>query len=677
MTMKARIFSAIALSLFVLASCQAEYDYEKKQKIDAPASLGLTIDGLDEEVALMAPKTKSFALWINAKSISDEALTVTIGPNPGKVSAYNAEHGTSYEAVPGDAFTISATQFLLPRYNTVSTQEKITLNSTAMPEDGETYILPISITKVEGSENISMSEADSTVYIFFRRKLLPASGYEFGSGTESDPYIIRNETEMLCMTKGLKSGQKTYFKLDCDVDMSELEDWAPLNNIDPYDLAVDFDGAGHKLIGFNCSSESSPSMFGVLNGSVHDVTFERPVLTVGASKAGLLGAAIGSENFSASVTNVKVNGLVINLNGTTAGVGGLAGGASNATFKDIDIDVTVVDANKDDKMPDDVSGVVGIITKKPCTFTNVNVKGSLYGTKRTAGIVSYINSTNGCQFINCHTDIPILSNGENCGGILGYANGQELLLENCSAKGDIQVGGNYCGGIIGSMAGGATIRKCFSEVNLTARTGNHIGGLIGNGSRLAGAAPSLIEDCYATGDVILTASGNRMAGGLIGVMENNCIGTTIRRCYASGDVKAVYMQVGGLLAIAKDGKPAETDLNFTIEQCIAWNKVVSNDLGTGNNWSSGAVIGVANIKNTMTDCYRRPDMTYKDGNRDYVLKDMENTSPSAPLAYDASLNFYAYHGKAAPEGSTISSVAKMLKWPETIWDLSGDSPKLK
>ena len=130
-------------------------------------------------------------------------------------------------------------------------------------------------------------------------------------------------------------------------------------------------------------------------------------------------------------------------------------------------------------------------------------------------------------------------------------------------------------------------------------------------------------------------------------------------------------------AIAKDGKPAETDLNFTIEQCIAWNKVVSNDLGTGNNWSSGAVIGVANIKNTMTDCYRRPDMTYKDGNRDYVLKDMENTSPSAPLAYDASLNFYAYHGKAAPEGSTISSVAKMLKWPETIWDLSGDSPKLK
>jgi hypothetical protein len=39
--------------------------------------------------------------------------------------------------------------------------------------------------------------------------------------------------------------------------------------------------------------------------------------------------------------------------------------------------------------------------------------------------------------------------------------------------------------------------------------------------------------------------------------------------------------------------------------------------------------------------------------------------------------FYPYHGKAAAAGATVSSVAKQLKWDETVWDLSGDLPVLK
>ena len=667
----------IASALIALFACQKEYDYEKKPVIDTPASFEIVFENMEEEVAMMSPKTKSYAFWISAKSISDENLNITVAADPSKVAVYNAEHGTDYEAVPGEAFEFSSTKMLLPRYNKASTQCKLTLKASGMPEDGKAHVLPISIKKIEGTEKVSMSAADSTIYVLFRRKSLPASGYEYGSGTKEDPYLIRTELEMLCMSKGVKSGQMTYFRLENDVDMSECEDWAPVNAIDPYDFAIDFDGAGHNIIGFNCAADYGSSFIGVLVGSVHDVTFKNPKLTVNNSTAGLIAFQAGAPEFPAEVRNVKIENLELNVARTASGLGGVVGSAIGAKFTDIDISLSVIDAEADEKLPSDIGGIAGICLVKASAFENINVTGNLVGAKRVAGIAGYINSIDGVTLNNCHTDVDIYSYGENCGGLLGYANGQQLTVVDSGSKGDIAVGGNYCGGIIGSMAGGATIQRCYAEGNLTARTGNHIGGLIGNCSRLSGSAGNLIEDCYASGNVELTATNNRMAGGFIGVLENNAIGTVVRRCYASGDVFATYMQVGGMFALAKNGKPQTDDIEFVLEKCIAWNRIVSNESAANNNWSSGAIIGVSNIKNTLTDNYRRPDMIYKDGSRDYVLCDMENTSPSSPLLFDASINFYAYHGKAAAEGSTVSSVAKSLGWSEDVWDLSADYPKLR
>ena len=66
------------------------------------------------------------------------------------------------------------------------------------------------------------------------------------------------------------------------------------------------------------------------------------------------------------------------------------------------------------------------------------------------------------------------------------------------------------------------------------------------------------------------------------------------------------------------------------------------------------------------------------GGTEYTLFDQENSSPTSPLAYDpAMVNKCPYHGKAAPAGATCSDVAKTLNWPEDVWDLSGEMPKLK
>jgi len=670
-----RILAIIGLSALLAAACTQEYDYQKKQKISTPANFTITIDSMEDTVVLMSPRTKSYTVKVTANSVADDILTLTIGSDPTKIAAYNRAHGTSFDAIPGDAFSLTKDQLILPRYNKVSSTTVLTLNSAAMPDDNTAHLLPLTITKIEGTSPTSLSQTDSTFFILFRRKALPASGFELGTGTEADPYIIRNQTELTCVPRALKSGQTTFFKMEADVDLNGYEDWIPANSASPYDMAIDFDGGGHKISNFFSNSESMPSFIGVLVGSIHDVTFENPVLDVNASRAGLLGAQAGTaDGAAAEVKNVTVTGAKINVTGTTEGVGGLIGHAYNTTFSKAKVAVDIIDADGDNKVPSSVAGVAGVVYSG-CSFTGCESSGSLVSNKNSGGLIGYIVDTaEDIKVDKCSSSMEIAAFHECAGGLIGFAKAPKLTVTDSHATGNVtNTGSNYSGGLIGSMNGTSTIQRCYATGNVTCSAGNHNGGLIGNASRTTG--DSLIEDCYATGNVTLTAAKGRMAGGLIGVVENKT-GVTIRRCYASGDIKSEYSVVGGLVAFAKSGTLTD-NINFTLENSIAWNKVISCPTAAPTTWSSGAVIAVSNVYNTLTNNYRRPDMTFSDGSA-FGLFDSPNVSASAPLKDAAKVTYYyPYHGIAAPAGSTISSVAKTLGWPTDIWDLSGDAPKLK
>lgn len=670
-----RILAIIGLSALLAAACTQEYDYQKKQKISTPANFTITIDSMEDTVVLMSPRTKSYTVEVTANSVADDILTLTIGSDPTKIAAYNRAHGTSFDAIPGDAFSLTKDQLILPRYNKVSSTTVLTLNSAAMPDDNTAHLLPLTITKIEGTSPTSLSQTDSTFFILFRRRALPASGFELGTGTEADPYIIRNQTELTCVPRALKSGQTTFFKMEADVDLNGYEDWIPANSASPYDMAIDFDGGGHKISNFFSNSESMPSFVGVLVGSIHDVTFENPVLDVNASRAGLLGAQAGTaDGAKAEIKNVNVTGMKINVVGTTEGVGGLVGQAYNTTFSKVKVGANIIDADDDHKVPSSIGGLVGVVWSG-CLFSECETSGALHANQRGGGLIGYIRDTaEDIKVEKCSSSVEIVNESQNAGGLIGLAYAPKLTVTDSHATGDVTtLASHYAGGLIGSMNGTSTIQRCYATGNILCNGGNHNGGLIGNAARTTG--DSLIEDCYATGNVTLKASNGRMAGGLVGVIENKT-GITIRRCYASGDIKSEYSVVGGLVAFAKSGTLTD-NINFTLENSIAWNKVISCPTGAPTTWCSGAVIAVSNVYNTLTNNYRRPDMTFSDGS-DFGLFDSPNVSASAPLKDAEKVTYYyPYHGIAAPAGSTISSVAKTLGWPTDIWDLSGDAPKLK
>ncbi len=167
-----RIF-VISVLAAVSFSCK-EYTVEKPT-IDAPAQLAFTngtFYGASSELVALEPNSKTVSLQVHAKSISDQNLLISVEANKDMVAVYNEAHGTDYELLPSGGYSIPEDPMILPRYNTESSVMELTLMSENLTDES-TYLLPISISEVEGSENYQIVSEESTVYYLFRKKAVP------------------------------------------------------------------------------------------------------------------------------------------------------------------------------------------------------------------------------------------------------------------------------------------------------------------------------------------------------------------------------------------------------------------------------------------------------------------------------------------------------------------------
>ena len=238
--------------------------------------------------------------------------------------------------------------------------------------------------------------------------------------------------------------------------------------------------------------------------------------------------------------------------------------------------------------------------------------------------------------------------------------------------------GHGTGGLFGKIVE-ATIDACSADVVIVSNKYDS-GGIYGYDETGANKK-SVISNCWSSGDI----TGNRMVGGIAGMVSMNESECTIRCCYSTAKVHAQF-KYGG---IAGDGMMSLKDNSKTpknhFEKCIAWNEAIHSDVAdAGVHYSAGAIVGFSSTKNYHVDCMRREDLNFSDcpGNTTNTLVDQGNSSPDSPLVQVAvspgSTNYnYPYHGKAAAKGATASQVAQLLGWDESIWDLSGALPFFK
>ena len=241
-----------------------------------------------------------------------------------------------------------------------------------------------------------------------------AGRYDGGKGTEAEPWLISNATQLGYMRDDLKGGEKRWFKLVADIDMAEVTGWEPLNYASPYDKEIDFDGSGHTISNFTCDYGGAyPSFFGVLFGTCHDVTFSKAKIVGTANSAcGIIGGYAGTGDKHAEILRVHVQGTVT-FTGNKTGVGGMVGIVGNGN-------ITASSAFcKVSSGKNYVGGLFGYDGGKT-VIRDCWTAGSVNGGQRVGGICGGLIKDESA-IINCFSASAVTA-GFAIGGIAGHCN---------------------------------------------------------------------------------------------------------------------------------------------------------------------------------------------------------------------------------------------------------------
>ena len=301
-----------------------------------------------------------------------------------------------------------------------------------------------------------------------------------GLGTETDPFLITNLTELEYFKASVNAGETTYNQegvwvaLGADIDMTSVANWAPIGS---FDVSYDgnFNGQGHKIMNLNMSDdvaatgESYLGFFGVTaynvikNFVIENVTIE--------SKGQIVAAAIAYPYYT-TVSDITVCG-----------------------------DIAIEGGNY-------TAGVLAY-TRHCVNASNLTVSGesgsSIAGAQVVGGVIADIQMNGGvANYSNFSASGLEITGTMNVGGISGIISGQTLngatvknVTLNCS---DARVGV-----VSGSMGATSTISTVVAE-NVTGATA-----IIGATYDYAKAIEARIVDTYyATLEAALLAEGNNV-----------------------------------------------------------------------------------------------------------------------------------------------------------------------
>lgn len=217
-------------------------------------------------------------------------------------------------------------------------------------------------------------------------KLREVTGYiKEHKGTKEDPLQIASAEDLQNLRSKMRTGETTYVILTNDIDMSEVENWIPLNDwSDEADGKnwmnwIDFNGQGHVISNLTSTSESGydyASVFGVICGTVRNVGFENIAVDCTNTGSGVLGGYMGHTNFTDAdgnkltsiLENVWVTGSLNVSSGYCGGLIGNIGGPSIIKNCYVNLEIAS-EANY-------VGGLVGRV-RDALTMQNVYAAGSM------------------------------------------------------------------------------------------------------------------------------------------------------------------------------------------------------------------------------------------------------------------------------------------------------------
>ena len=319
-----------------------------------------------------------------------------------------------------------------------------------------------------------------------RPETVPLPTFSGGSGTEDDPYLIADVTDLNSIGYNPRVLDKHY-KLVADLDLSGGQVPRMIgNDLDPF--TGTFDGDGHTI--------------------ENVTTVERARYDDFIGLFGCMGP--GSEVRSLSLAvRFQAEGYPFEATGA------LAGWASGATVADCHVTGSIAGR-------DYTGGLIGFAGQTD--VSNSSVSAGVTGREYTGGLIGHNDQG---HVTGCRTEGSV-EGDRGCGGLIASMNAGSLTYSANAAT--VTSDWDYIGGLVGSCN--------LSEVSHSYSTGsatgnNYVGGAFGQ------AGASQISCCYSTG----SADGDGFIGGFIG----SIYGGKVLHCYSTGAVSAQTSWVGGFV----------------------------------------------------------------------------------------------------------------------------------
>ena len=450
-----------------------------------------------------------------------------------------------------------------------------------------------------------------------------------GSGTESDPYLIFNETQLSQMGNFLNQ-EGVVFRLMKDLNLTTfISENSPSQGWQP--IGVGGSPFKGKLLGnnktvsgltINRSSTQYVGFFGYMNGAtVSDLTIEASTIKGGVDTGVFAGYVTGS-----TITNVTVNGTSVTGGNNT---GGFAGSFHSSTLTNCHASFTgsITGGSY-------VGGLLGYATNS--TVKTFDVVASVSGSELVGGVVGW--TVTNCSYTSGTQQGNITASGKRAGGFAGEANA--YILSDFTARGNIKSGGSdgAAGGLVGISGGTASHTNCshLGDVESTIYVGGIVGRLSVSGSS------ATFTSCSSNGK--LTNTGN-YTGGVVGISEGACI-ADMQNCSHFGDITG-KAYVGGLVGAVIKIDTAPTLHTYK----TSYSKTYNSEYNT---YTEEIVNGTTQTKN-INNCTAIGDITGTDYVGGLIGSDISSYSYSRVSRTGSGSSTYYYLWKDGEYDRDLSS----------------------
>jgi hypothetical protein len=221
-----------------------------------------------------------------------------------------------------------------------------------------------------------------------------ADAFESGTGTENDPYVIKNAAQLAYLAQQVNSGvtyEGVYFKLMSDLNLNG-KSFAMIGNSALNAFAGTFDGNGYCISGLMItSSGNNVGLFGYLTGTIKHLAVKNLSVTASGASAHIYVGGLVGYNMGV-IEDCYTRGTVTATSAYITHVGGLVG-YNEGTVKDSFSTATVSGTSTD--FIAYAGGIVGYHksgTVSGCFATgNVTAKGTSDAYSRNGGFAGFVS----------------------------------------------------------------------------------------------------------------------------------------------------------------------------------------------------------------------------------------------------------------------------------------------